>query len=366
LNPALTREKAEETQKVVEGTDAQGLHRRVAAERLGITYDALRHRVAKCRDKFNMNIPRHVPNKKPTSPEFPEFSAEEGPIEEVLDRLEKQGDRKRTRHREQQWFPIKMPDDLPFGQCFFGDPHISSQGCNIKLLREHCDICAKTEGLYGVNIGDTVDHWPVNSARLARLWAETDISLQTEWRLVRWFFHESGVDWLIWLLGNHDTFNTNSKAMFKELARNVVPVMDAEAKYVITTPNGSVFPVWARHDFKGHSQFNTLHAAMRNMRERADVERGCHLMGIEGHKHNWAIHEEENADRGYLFTIARARGYKYVDDHAMHLGFSEQEYGASILYVCNPQAKNLAQMTTVWKDVAEGAEYLTWLRKRFK
>lgn len=316
-----------------------------------------------------MDIPRQKPNIKRKSeegPEFPIFSDGELPIDDLLDHLEKKTDLGRKAAKEKEWFEVKMPDDLPFGQCFFGDPHISSPGCNIKLLREHVDICATTEGLYGINIGDTVDHWPVNSARLARLWAEADISLSTEWQLVKWFFHESGVDWLVWLLGNHDTFNTNSKAMFKEISRNVVPVMDAEAKYIITTPNGAAFPVWARHDFKGHSQFNTLHAAMRNLRERADVRRGCHILGVEGHKHNWAIHEEENADRGYLFTVARARGYKYVDDHAMHLGFTEQEYGASIVFICNPKAKNLAQQVTYWKDVGEGAEYLTWLRGRYK
>ena len=76
--------------------------------------------------------------------------------------------------------------------------------------------------------------------------------------------------------------------------------------------------------------------------------------------------EEEVPDKGYMFTAIRARGYKVGDDYAKQLGFVEQDYGASIVWVCNPQAKNLASMTSVWTDVEEGAAYLTWLRRRYK
>jgi hypothetical protein len=154
--------------------------------------------------------------------------------------------------------------------------------------------------------------------------------------------------------------------MFNEICKDIVPVSNEEAKFVITTPNGAAFPIWVRHDFKGHSQFNSLHGMMRSLRERADVVRGVHVLGVQGHKHNWAIHTEEQPDRGYFFTAVRARGYKVVDDYAVQIDKTQQEYGASIVYVCNPQAKNLAQMTSIWPDVEEGAAYLTWLRKRFK
>ena len=154
--------------------------------------------------------------------------------------------------------------------------------------------------------------------------------------------------------------------MFKEISRNVVPVFDTEAKFIIWTPNGSCLPVIARHDFPGHSQFNTLHALMRYLRERVDVARGVHVVGMQGHKHQWAISEEEVAERGYFFSAIRAKGYKMPDDHTVHGNFTAQDYGASILTTYNPQAKNPAQALYIWRDVEEGAAYLTWLRKRFK
>ena len=358
----------EATRKVLE--EHPDMDRADQAAHLGIKTRSLQLRI---RNWFpdHKKEPGSVPHAEPAAlpsdgPIFPTFTDDDIPTTEIIAHLSKRAEKKLSRQQEEQWFPIKMPDDRPFGLVVLGDPHLGTHA-NWPLLQEHVAILKKGagNGLYAVNIGDTIDAWPI-SGRLARLWSENDISHSTEWKLVRWFFHESGIDWLVWLLGNHDNFPQNGAAMFKEISRNVVPVMDAEAKFVLTTPNGSAFPVWARHDFRGHSQFNTLHAAMRSMRERADVDRGCHILGVEGHKHQWAIHTEENPDRGYFFTVARARGYKIADDFAKNLDLSSQEYGASVVWVCNPQAKNLAQMNSIWPDVEEGAAYLTWLRKRFK
>ena len=66
------------------------------------------------------------------------------------------------------------------------------------------DLMAKTPGVYAVNIGDTTDNW---GGRLIRLYAENDVSRQTERKLARWFLQESGIRWLVWLHGNHDTMD---------------------------------------------------------------------------------------------------------------------------------------------------------------
>ncbi len=90
------------------------------------------------------------------------------------------------------------------------------------------------------------------------------------------------------------------------------------------------FPIFARHDTPGHSQYNTLHGLMRYLRERVDVSRGVHVVGLEGHKHQYAHHNEENADRGYMLTAIRGKGYKMpADDHARNLNLSSQMYGAA-------------------------------------
>jgi hypothetical protein len=304
-------------------------------------------------------------NKDGDGPVFPTFSDDDIPTEEIIDHLEKRVKKKIARDKEERWYSIKLPNNKPWGGLIFGDPHMGTH-CNWPLLREHVDIAASTDGLYGISVGDLTDSWPING-RLARLWAENDMSTSTEWKLTEWFTQSAGITWLAYILGNHDGFGgPNAIRLFQKICKNLVPVTDGEAKFIVKTPNGAAFPFWVRHDFKGHSQFNANHGLMRALREEADVERGLHVFGIQGHKHHWAIAEEEVPERGYFFSAIRARGYKVSDGYAKALGFSEQEYGASILITCNPQAKNLAQQSQVWKDVGEGAEYLTWLRGRYK
>jgi hypothetical protein len=106
---------------------------------------------------------------------------------------------------------------------------------------------------------------------------------------------------------------------------------------------------------------------MRALREKAPLNQTAWpILGIQGHLHNWALHEEESAHKDYLWTAARCRGYKWADDHQVNLGHEPQQYGASLVYVCNPMETELSKMTTIWKDVQEGAWYLTQLRERYR
>ena len=344
------------------------LSRDEQAALLGIKRRTLQHRIEKSLSEFSKPIGNAIVSpvveQKKDEPEYPTFTEPGLPAKEIRDHFKAAGERVMQRKKEENWFPIKLPTDDPYGICVFGDPHLGVKTLWQKLEND-CETVKKTKGLWALNLGDTVDSWPVNG-RLARLWSENPISLGVEWTLVRWFFHEAMPDkWLVWLLGNHDTFNTNGAAMFKEISRNVVPVMETEAKFVIWTPNKSHFPIIARHDFPGHSQFTTLHGIVRYLRERADVDRGVHVLGVEGHKHQWAIHEEEQADRGYLFTAIRAKGYKMPDEYTKTRNLAAQDYGESVVVTFNPRAKNLATQMMVHRDVGEGAAYLTWLRRRF-
>ena len=353
----LTDAERKETLEVVEQCKNDGLTMQEAASQLGLkNVRSLRGRLYRMKQSASRVV------EKPDGPQFPTFSDDDLPVKEIIGHLSKRVVKKMAREKEERWYTIKMPDDLPWGGLIFGDQHMGTH-CNWPLLQEHCEIARKTKGLYGISVGDLCDSWPLNG-RLARLWADNDISLSTEWKLIEWFTQDAGITWLAYILGNHDTFNTNSLALFEKICKDLVPVHDGEAKFVVRTPNGAAFPIWVRHDFKGHSQFNALHGLMRNLREKADVERGMHILGVQGHRHHWAISSEEVPDKGYMFSAVRAQGYKVGDHYAKQLGFVEQDFGASIVYVCNPQARNLASQTSIWVDVQEGAEYLTWLRRK--
>ena len=48
--------------------------------------------------------------------------------------------------------------------------------------------------MYAANIGDTVDNW---GGTLTRLYADNDVSRQTERRLACWFLEEAGIPWRV-------------------------------------------------------------------------------------------------------------------------------------------------------------------------
>ena len=249
-----------------------------------------------------------------------------------------------------------MPTDEPFALAWLGDPHIDNDGCNWPLLMRDLELF-KSPGVYVCNIGDSTDNWV---GRLTRLHAQSSMTQENAYKLVEWLVVESGVHWLVWLLGNHDAWNDGS-VITKLLVNKPKKIVleDWGAQFQIQTPNKQAFKVWAAHNFPGHSIYNTLHGQQRTAHFKAEA----HLY-IAGHTHNWALHQEESASKHFTYWLARARGYKWYDDHAHVLGHEPQQEGATILAVFDPNSENQSSRVTCWADPFAGADYLEFLRAK--
>jgi hypothetical protein len=278
-------------------------------------------------DAFKHRVKEEIQEVQPTLPDLPD---DDIPDDEIIDLMCRRYSKRAEHRAAKKWFKIQMPDDKPFGIMWWGDPHLDSNGTNWPLLKEHAEL-AKTPGIYSVNIGDTLDNWP-HASRLIRLYAHSDTSVETARKLARWFLKASGIRWLVWLLGNHDSWSGHTSTdWLREVGGKSLAMEDWGAKFILACPSHE-FRVHASHDFPGHSQWNSLHGPQKKamLGEEADVY-------VCGHKHNWAIHREENAERGFTYSIVRARGYKFIDDHADKLGYASQQHGASVLSVFIPQ-----------------------------
>lgn len=287
---------------------------------------------------------------------LPEFPDDDISTEEIIDGMDRRFTKRFTAIKAREWFPIKLRDNKPIGIMWFGDPHVDDDGCNWPLLRKHIALCRETEGLYGANIGDSTNNW---CGRLMRLFADQETSQKTARRLARWLLCESGVNWLLWLLGNHDSWGDGA-AILKEMNRTArIPIEDWGAQFRLVWPNGFERRIWAAHDFQGHSMWNSLHSLQR----AAHTKTHAHLY-VAGHTHNWALHQEESASRDFTYWLARARGYKFIDPHATHHGHASQDEGASVVAVFNPQAKNEASAIQCFADPEIGVNYLRFLRGR--
>ena len=286
---------------------------------------------------------------------YPAFPDEDVPAEEILDHMERRFEQRQEREQAEHWFAIKEKTNEAVAYSWFGDPHIGSNGCNIKLLRRDIEVIKSTPGMFAANCGDSVDNW---GGSLVRLSAENDVSRQTERRLARWFLEEAGIPWRLWLLGNHDVMDQGLSAYLEGINAHRIPVLDWRAKFRVLFPNGCEIKIDAAHDHKGSSIYNPLHGQKRASLwdEEADLY-------IAGHRHSWALASEEVAS-GRVINMARARGYKYLDEFARRRNYVVQQCGASIVTVFDPTATSPARLVQMFADVEAGADYLTWLRSK--
>lgn len=273
------------------------------------------------------------------------------PITAVLDAKARRFKRIRARQGAERWTPVPVADDKPIGVMWFGDPHLDDDACNLPLLRDHVALCRKTPGLYGVNIGDVTNNW---TGRLLKKYADQSMSARRARKAAEWFMHDAGVKWLFWLLGNHDAWEHGGEILTR-IGRGQVVMADWEARVKLCFPKRVAVRVHAAHDFKGSSIWNIGHGPMREAMFGSDAD-----VLVCGHRHTGIVTQFEHAGRPR--TVARVRGYKWVDGYARRHGFPQTEYGASIMTIIDPRATGAARVMP-FADPVVGARVLAALRK---
>jgi Calcineurin-like phosphoesterase len=333
-----------EAERLLETVDRLGI--RGASRELGLPYSSL-HR-------FLSGL--KTPIEETTEIIHPKFPSDDISVREIIDMMKKRFEKRKEAKQAKKWFPIKINSNLPIGIALIGDPHIDDDGCNWPLLDADIEIMRDTPGIYAVNMGDTTNgSWP---GRLMRLFGNQETSMKTARRLAKWFLRDSGINWLVWLLGNHDEWQDGSDVL-REMNISTLPMEEWQAQFKLVFPNEKECRIWAAHDFKGSSEWNSLHS----MQKAAHKKDWAHIY-CGGHTHNWALHQEESASREFTYWLARARGYKFLDHYAELLGHQSQRDGATILCVINPMAENEASFVQCFADLKLGADYLTYLRSK--
>jgi hypothetical protein len=291
--------------------------------------------------------------KIPTAPELPD---DDIPTADLIQMLQRRVQKRIEHVTAKRWRRFDVPIDGPYALLLMGDPHIDDNGCDWNILSAHCELAARNKGIYACNLGDTTNNW---GGRLASLWAHQDTSAHTARKLVKWFFNDSGVPWFLWLIGNHDAMpGPVGRDALERFKPHGVVMEEWGARVTLRSPNGSEFRMHLAHDFPGHSQWNPLHG----LQKAALMNDWAHLYGA-GHKHNWMLSQNEHEHRGQIYWLARARGYKVLDDYGDRLGYGSQAHGHSILAVVDPGADGPGRITC-FSDPQEGAEFLAFKRRR--
>jgi hypothetical protein len=325
---------------------AAGCNKSAAARALGLNEATYKSRLKAALLQTEETFPQHAV----TVEELPPSDL---PFEERLATMKQRNALRIAHARAQAWQTVRVPIAGPYGICWFGDPHLDDPFCDLDAFERDARTCATTEGLYGVNGGDSINNWV---GKLERLYGEQSATVSEGWELVEWALKDLGVNWLLWILGNHDTWNYG-KRIFDGMNTNRILMRDWDAKLNIVSPCGGVLRAWARHDFKGHSMYNELHGNKRAamIDEHADIYAAFH-------RHTFATGQGEFAG-GRRYTLIRAKGYKESDSYALKGQFAEQTDGQSVVTIIQPRI-NQSPLISVFEDVQTGADFLTFLRRK--
>jgi hypothetical protein len=277
------------------------------------------------------------------------------PIGDLIENRIKKYALKRDARNAENLINVKINVDGPVGIAHFGDPHIDDDGTNIAELLMHADLIQKTEGMFGGNIGDNQNNW---IGRLARLYGEQSTSARESWRLTEHFI--SKVDWLYLVGGNHDAWSGPGDPLEWMCSQSNGVFSNNGVRMNLIFPNKKKVRINARHNFAGHSMWNTAHGLVKA------IQMGWrdHIL-TAGHTHVSGYQVLKDPSSGLISHALRIASYKEMDRYADDKGLPDQNVFKCPVTIIDPQyADNDPRLITTIFEPNEGAEYLTWKRSK--
>ena len=276
-------------------------------------------------------------------------------LEGLKERRRKEWERKKSSTPEILNVSVRI--DGPIGLLFMGDPHVDDPGTNFPLLERHVDIINKTPGLFAANLGDISNNW---IGRLAALYEHQATTSEEAWRLTEWLV--TAVDWLYIVGGNHDLWSGSGDPIRWMIKNSEIVYRAHQVRIALKFPNKKTVRINTRHDFPGHSMWNTVHGLVK----AASMGHRDHVLAA-GHKHTSGYGMVKDPLTGLISHVVRCAGYKELDEYAAKLGLADVNMFASAIAVINPIYEDSdPRLVTMFFEPEAAADYLTWLRKREK
>lgn len=296
---------------------------------------------------------------KETSKAFdlPDLPSETADIGELLDRRRKEFKRVDAARTARKLVEVKVKIDGPFAVAHFGDPHVDDPGCDIEKLERHLAIVNKNEALFAGNVGDYTNNWV---GRLAHLHSQQTTTAKEAWVLAEWLFNST--KWLFCVGGNHDAWSGDRDPLqwIAKQHQHGALYEPTGVRLNLVTPNGRAFRINARHDFKGHSMWNTVHGPSKA------VQLGWrdHIASA-GHKHTSGYQVLKDPSSGLITHAIRVAAYKTHDKYAIAEGFPDGNIFCCPVTIIDPRyADDDARCITTIFEPETASDFLRFLRKR--
>jgi hypothetical protein len=291
----------------------------------------------------------------------PELPPDHRPIEEIKAERIANFHQKENAAKSRQLIDIPIKIKGPVGIWLCGDPHVDDDGCDYPQLMRDKETVVSTEGMFGVNLGDTTNNWV---GRLGRLFANQELSHASATLLAKDFI--DGVPWLVIILGNHCLWSGNGlNNPINWMANNAGMLAEPwRARLNLKFPNKREVRIHPAHDWKGHSMWNAAHGPSK----AAKMMFKDHIMAC-GHIHEFGynihVHPDDVTGGCGLTHAIRLPGYKILDEFGERTGHpSKFAAPYSAVALIDPTAEQERSMITMYFDVQEAAEVLTWKRNK--
>ena len=285
----------------------------------------------------------------------PELPSAAPTAEELLEQRAKAFQRKSRAAEARKLIPIQIHTDGPIGIAHFGDPHVDDDGTDIDTLRRHVDIINRTPGLFAANCGDYRNNWV---GRLARLFAEQSTSSRDALVLAEWLL--KACPWIFLVGGNHDAWSgTDDPVAWIAEQTNALHEPFA-CRVELNFPNGRKIRINARHDFKGHSEWNTAHGVAKAAR----IGWRDHILTC-GHTHVSGYQVLKDPSNGLISHAIRIASYKVFDRYAIEKGLPDQNIFVCPVTIIDPsKADDDVRCITTLYEPELAADFLTFLRSK--
>lgn len=250
---------------------------------------------------------------------------------------------------------FSVHDEVPFGVLLSSDEHLESSGCELSTLKDMASTVANTDGLYAGLHGDIRDNFILSKMMVATFGRK--MSPQQALRLADYYFSLFGGKILWVVAGNHDNWEGRVSGMdsLADLVERHAVLYDNSQFSIRLRCSGVTYTLFVRHKWKMNSTYNETHSTKQTLRMGlAPPETDVVVMGDT---HQPAIEYWVWAGRRRL--AIRTGSAKREDEYAHELGFPEGGFLAPVLIFWPNQRKVLA-----FPDYREGAEYLTYLRRK--
>lgn len=272
-------------------------------------------------------------------------------IEEILARKVSLYERKKQLADFNNLINVSVNGSKAIGICLLGDPHIDDDGCDIITLQNDLKTINETDGMYAGHVGDLTNNWV---GRLARLYAYQTTTAGQAIKLMEWMLNAAPNLFVIG--GNHDCWNQGMDLISFVMRSHQSVVNPHGARIALNFGNGRQVRIHARHDFKGHSQYNPTHGHRRAQLWEGNKD---HVY-VSGHRHSDACSMIPQSD-GTCSWAFMVSGYKVIDEYADAGGFTSQRANPSVTLIIDPNASEAELVKPFWNAQA-AAEYLTYLR----